>query len=87
MEDVLPVYGLRAEQQRKGFALEAARAALARAFDMPAFSRVYAQTDLENQRSHQFLPKVPLGDVMSQPIACLAKRQRNCDEDVQLALG
>lgn len=37
--------------------------------------------------THQCLPKLSFGDAMSQPIACLAKRQRNCDEDAQLALG
>jgi RimJ/RimL family protein N-acetyltransferase len=55
MEDVPLIYGLRAEQQRTGFALEAARAALTSAFDMPEFSRIYAQTDVENQRSRALL--------------------------------
>lgn len=55
MEDTLLVYGLRPEEQRKGFALEATRAVLAYAFANEAFSRIYAHADTENQRSRTLL--------------------------------
>jgi RimJ/RimL family protein N-acetyltransferase len=55
LDDVLLVYGLRAERQDQGFALEAARAVLAYAFEKPAFSRVYAQTETGNCKSRALL--------------------------------